>query len=262
MAPAFAASAEFAINKAAGRPCPNLRADFGCSIHDRLRPSGFGGCAAYDCFGAGQKVAQDTFGGRDWRGDAGVGKRMFAAFLVMRQLHELLWYVREALRLGPADPLPAQLSSAWEAIECCTNLAADKLVKLNVGVLRRETNPLLLRTSEQVRAKAGPLGPELRGADLIGKNLGRADLRRANLRGAGLIGTVLRGADLRGADLTGADLRGADVAGAWLDTAMFLTQAQVDLAKGDANTGLPVSLTRPPHWVTAGPPPRMARETK
>src|SRR5215472_18842759 len=51
VAPAFAASAEFAFGKTAGKPCPNLRADFSCSIHDRLRPSGFGGCAAYDCFG-------------------------------------------------------------------------------------------------------------------------------------------------------------------------------------------------------------------
>lgn len=254
VAPAFAASAEFAIDKPAGQACPNLRADFRCSIHDRLRPGGFGGCAAYDCFGAGQKVAEYTFGGRDWRGDARVGKRMFAAFFVMRQLHELLWYVREALRLRPADPLPGQLNSAWEAIECCTNLGADRLVKLNVGTLRRDTNPLLLRTSEQVRSMTGPLGPELRGADLIGKNLGGADLRRANLRGAGLIGTRLRGTDLRCADLTGADLRGADLAGARLDTAIFLTQAQIELAKGDAATSLPASLARPAHWAAAGQP--------
>jgi uncharacterized protein YjbI with pentapeptide repeats len=171
----------------------------------------------------------------------------------MRRLHELLWYVREALRLGPADPLPAQLGSAWEAIERCTNLGADKLVKLNVGKLRREINPLLLRTSEQVRSATGPLGPELRGADLIGKDLGGADLRRASLRGAGLIGTTLRGADLRGADLTGADLRGADLAGAWLETAIFLTQAQIDLAKGDAATTLPASLARPAHWPADSP---------
>ena len=249
VAPTFAASAEFAIDKAAGQPCPNLRADFRCSIHDRLRPSGFAGCAAFDCLGAGQKVVQDTFGGRDWREDARVAKQMFAAFFVMRQLHELLWYVREALRLGPADPLPAQLSSTWEAIESCTNLNADKLVRFNVARLRRETNPLLLRTSEQVRSMTGPLGPDLRGADLIGKNLVGADLRRASLRGAGLIGTLLAGADLRGADLTGADLRGAGLAGARLDTAIFLTQSQIDLAKGDAATTLPASLVRPPGWI-------------
>ena len=33
----FAASADFAIDKDAGRPCPNLRTDFRCGIHTELR---------------------------------------------------------------------------------------------------------------------------------------------------------------------------------------------------------------------------------
>ena len=90
VAPAFAASADFAIDKAAGQPCPNLRPDFGCGIHDELRPRGFRGCTVYDCFGAGQQVAQVTFGGRDWRGAPHTAGEMFAVFAVMRQLHELL----------------------------------------------------------------------------------------------------------------------------------------------------------------------------
>jgi hypothetical protein len=55
------------VDKDAGRPCPNLQSDFRCRIHDRLRQQGFPGCAVYDCFGAGQKVAQVTFRGQDWR---------------------------------------------------------------------------------------------------------------------------------------------------------------------------------------------------
>ncbi|KFD44577.1 hypothetical protein IU11_00975, partial [Cellulosimicrobium sp. MM] len=49
-------SADFAIDKPAGTPCPNLRTDFGCGIHARLPESGFPGCVAYDCLGAGQRV--------------------------------------------------------------------------------------------------------------------------------------------------------------------------------------------------------------
>ena len=37
---AFAASADFAIDKAAGQPCPNLRADFRCGIHTRPPAAG------------------------------------------------------------------------------------------------------------------------------------------------------------------------------------------------------------------------------
>jgi len=67
VAPAFSASSDFAIDKPAGEPCPNLTTDFRCGIHTTLRERGFPGCVVYDCFGAGQKVARVTFGGQDWR---------------------------------------------------------------------------------------------------------------------------------------------------------------------------------------------------
>ena len=85
--PAFAASADFAIDKPAGDPCPNLRADFRCGIHTELRDRGFPGCTVYDCFGAGQQIAQETFGGRDWRTHPELAAAMFASFGVMRELH-------------------------------------------------------------------------------------------------------------------------------------------------------------------------------
>src|SRR5438552_5832855 len=106
VAPAFAASADFAIDKPAGHPCPNLQEeDFRCGIHDALRPRGFPGCTVYDCFGAGQQVAQVTFGGRDWRSHPEIADRMFGVFPIMRHLHELLWYLREALTLRPSAAL-------------------------------------------------------------------------------------------------------------------------------------------------------------
>jgi uncharacterized protein YjbI with pentapeptide repeats len=87
-----------------------------------------------------------------------------------------------------------------------------------------------------------------KGADLIGANLKGADLRGANLRGAYLIGADLTGADLRVADLTGADLRDADLGGADLTESIFLTQSQLNAAKGNADTKLPPQFTRPTHW--------------
>lgn len=104
VAPAFAASADFAMDKPAGRACPNLGADFGCRIHDGLRNRGFAGCAVFDCFGAGQHVTQVTFGGGDWRADPAVATSMFAVFPVMRQLKELLWHLAEALTRLPDGP--------------------------------------------------------------------------------------------------------------------------------------------------------------
>jgi uncharacterized protein YjbI with pentapeptide repeats len=254
-APAFSASADFAIDKAAGQPCPNLRADFRCSIHDRLRPRGFAGCAAFDCYGAGQKLAQVTFGGRDWRADPTLAAPMFAAFAVMRQLQELLWHLNEALALSSAAQFHEEIDEAFAATERLTNSGPDELVKLDVMAHRQRIKALLLRVSDHVRECAGRSerrGLNLRRADLAGKDLRDADLAGATLRGALLIGADLRGADLSCADLTGADLRGADLSGADLETSLFTTQPQLDSAKGDSTTKLPSRLSRPSHWATSG----------
>ncbi|MEO3885383.1 pentapeptide repeat-containing protein [Nonomuraea sp. B5E05] len=242
----FSASADFAADKDAGQPCRNLRDDFRCSIHDRLRQSGFGGCTVFDCFGAGQKVSQVTFEGTSWREAPGTARLMYSVFPVMRQLHELLWYLAEALALDAARPVHAELAEALAATERLTLRSAGELEKVDVEAERVRVNTLLLRVSELVRA--GRAGRDHRGADLIGARLSGADLRAASLRGAYLIGADLRGADLRQADLIGADLRGADLSGADLDGALFLTQPQLDSAKGDRATRLPAALTRPAHW--------------
>ncbi|MGI9009520.1 MAG: pentapeptide repeat-containing protein [Streptosporangiaceae bacterium] len=251
--PAFAASADFAITKPAGTPCPNLGAGFRCSIHDRLRPAGFGGCAAFDCFGAGQALVQQTFGGRDWRTEPDLAGPMFAAFPVLRQLHELMFYLNEARALAPPGPLPTQLDDLLATTSRLAGAGPGELAALDVAGHQGRVNPVLLAVSDQVRAGAGRLGPDLRGADLAGKDLRGADLAGASLRGALLIGANLAGADLSFADVTGADLRGADLAGADLTTALFLSQPQLDSARGDATTQLPSHLTCPPHWPTAPP---------
>jgi hypothetical protein len=185
---------------------------------------------------------------------------MFASFAVMRPLHELLWYVTEALALvpagpvhgGPAGPVHGDLAAASREIHRLTEGAPGDLAQVDVGALREHVTPLLRRASELVR---GDVSPErnLAGADLIGKDLRRRDLRRASLRGAYLIGADFRGADLRGADVTGADLRGADLRGTDLTGALFLTQAQLDAARGDAATRLTPPLRTPAHWVRPGP---------
>ncbi|WP_412744781.1 pentapeptide repeat-containing protein [Krasilnikovia sp. MM14-A1004] len=240
VAPAFAKSSDFAIDKPAGRPCPNLGADFRCGIHAHLRERGFGGCVVFDCFGAGQQVTQVTFGGRDWRAQPELAGPMFAALPVMRQLHELLWLLTEAIRLTAASRLHDRLRAALAETRRLTELPADELPPLDVDAQRRRVNPLLRQASESARAGLRRR-PDHRGANLIGRRLGRADLRGADLRGALLIGADLRGADLRLADLTGADLRGADLRGADLAEALFVTPAQISAARTDETTRLPSS---------------------
>jgi uncharacterized protein YjbI with pentapeptide repeats len=244
----FAASADFAITKNAGKPCRNLQRDYRCGIHSSLREQGFPGCTVYDCFGAGQKVSQVTAQGVSWRDSPAVATRMFEVFPVMRQLHELLWYLTEALSLPEAAPVHARLRDLLDETGKITDGAAEPIIGLDMPAHRQKVNEALLAASELVRGKGGK---NRRGADLIGAKLRNADLRRASLRGAYLIGADLRDADLRRADVIGADFRDADLSGADLTGSIFLTQAQLNAARGDTRTRLPGALSRPTHWNRA-----------
>ncbi|MEU7319023.1 pentapeptide repeat-containing protein [Streptomyces griseoviridis] len=246
----FTASADFAVDKKAGTPCPNLGGDHRCGIHARLRQEGFTGCTVYDCFGAGQQVSQVVFGGRDWRtGPPERARQMFDVFPVVRQLHELLRYLTEALALAPARPLHAELRALLTETEGLTGRPPEELLALDVAAHRQRVNVLLLRASELARAGNRGRGKNRRGADLMGARLKGADLRGADLRGAYLIAADLTGADLRGADLIGADLRDTDLTDADLTGAVFLTQPQLEAARGSVGTRLPASVTRPAHWT-------------
>jgi hypothetical protein len=244
--PAFAASADFAVDKPAGTPCLHLLGDDRCGIHDQLRERGFPGCVVFDCLGAGQRVTQLTFAGRDRRTDPAAAAGMAAVFPVMRQLTELLWHLTEAGTLTP----DAAVGALLDRVERLTTAPAAELTALDVGALRGEAGELLGQVSERVRSDVPGRARDRKGADLIGAALRGADLRGASLRGAYLIGADLRGADLRRSDLLGTDLRAADLRGADLTGALFLTQPQLTAAVGDSTTSVPAALTRPGHWAS------------
>lgn len=244
----YAKSADFAFDKEGGTSCPHLQSNFRCGIHQHLRKKGFQGCVAYECFGAGQKVSQVTFHGNDWQKHPGLAEEMFAVFPIMQQLHEMLYYLNEALSREETEPIYPKLQEALEETESLTNLSAESIKEINLSSHRAKVNELLIKTSELVRAKVPPKNMK-RGRDLIGAKLTGADLRGANLRGTLLIAADLRKTDMRMTDLIGVDFRGADVSGADLRGSIFLTQAQMNAAKGDRHTKLPPSITMPAHWL-------------
>jgi pentapeptide repeat protein len=249
VAPAFARSADFALDKPAETPCPNLvtvvpgRSDAPCRIHAELTGRGFPGCVAFDCFGAGQRVTVD------WRAGPEAARAAFDSFGVLRGLHEMLWHLTEPL----PEVTPALGDEVAEATSRVVRLAEGELGGVDLAAVRGQVGELLGRVSEAVRGSAG------RGharADLVGQDLrsGRAARRALSgttLRGALLMGADLRGVDLGRADLLGADLRGADLRGAALARTLFLTGPQVVAARGDATTTLPARIPRPAAWGPA-----------
>lgn len=233
--PALSRSADFAIDKPAGTPCPHLAADHRCGIHAVLRERGFPGCTAYDCFGAGQRVVAAL----PDRGE------QLAAYAGVRDLHELLWFLTDARSRVAADELQPDLDALVARVDSLA-VAARPVSGDEVGAVRGAADVLMTRASRLVRAADD--GRDLRRADLAGRSLGGEDLRGADLRGALLIGADLRGADLRRADLLGADLRAADLSAADLREALYVTRTQLGSARGDAATRLPADLEPPGHW--------------
>ena len=168
----------------------------------------------------------------------------------------MLWYLDEALTLPQAQPLRVELEAAYDEIERLTDQAPTDLLATDLPTHRDRVNVLLARVSALVRADSPPKGQVRRSGagDPTGSRPHRSAPRRtgppgSEPRGAYLIGADLRRADLRGSDLIGADLRDADLSGADLSHALFLTQLQVNAARGDAATTLPAPLRRPSHWA-------------
>lgn len=283
---AFSRSVDFPVDKPAGQPCTNLDPHDACRIHPELRDRGWKGCTVFDCSGAGQKVSRHTFAGRSWRDDAETQRSMFATFPVVRRLHELLRYLDEAITLVEPHADVAEWRAAFEHVRALSDGTPEALVALDVDAEYGAARDLLLRASEIARRGAGPGpagGAEGRGAsprggrgagsgrakgrgargsggggrgrtvpgpgsDLLGADLSGADLRGATLRGSVAIAADLSGAHLRRCDLLGVDLRDADLRGADLGEAIYLTQMQVNAARGDAATVLPDGFERPSHW--------------
>lgn len=237
----FRASWGFDADKEGGVPCRNLMADDGCRIHDRLRPSGWPGCVAYDCFGAGQHITQVTYGGASWREVDDLGE-MAAVLSTVRQLHEMRWLLAEAERRVPgcgATALDCEIGAL-------TGGTPVELLTLDIDDLHETVGDLLRRVSADVR---GAGRPDRARQDLAGQDLRDADLRGADLRGTTLIAADLSGLDLTDTDLLGADLRDADLRGTQLADALFLTQPQISGALGDPATTIYDRLVRPAHWI-------------
>jgi len=238
VAPAFVASSDFAFSKPAGVACRHLAADASCSIHERLIPSGFPGCVAYDCFGAGQRVVA-LFGG------SARSAAMLSAYEVVRQLHELLWYMTDALSRAAAAPVHGALADARSEIDAAIAGGPSSIGSTDPEAHRAAVAPLLRRASSLTRRRAADLanrdptgrdptgdlpGRDLAGRDLPGRDSPRRDLAGRDLAGRDLAGRDLAGRDLAERDLAGRDLAGRDLAGRDL--------AGRDLARADLSTSL------------------------
>lgn len=239
----FAKTEGFPADKSAGVPCRHLAKDFRCAIHQDLAESGLNGCLAYDCFGAGQKVARKLYRQADWRTSPPLAKEMFGVFLVVFRLHQMLWHLVEAASLAPAAPCQGEIHALITENQRLTRLPPKALLQFPLNPYHQRVSRLLRELCARI-CTAGKQCP-----DAIGKRFRKENLRQMDFSMCLLIAADLRESDFYGASFLGADLRDANLKDADLRESIFLTQGQVNTAKGNAGTKLPAALHTPAHWL-------------
>jgi hypothetical protein len=135
--PAFDAMQGFGFDKPAHTACANLRTDFSCAIHHQLQLQGFPACAAFDCYGAGQRVTQRLFGGRSWRSSPEIAPMMFKAYARYRALHELMGMLDLAIQQA-SEPIGKQLRDLLIHIDTLCESGEALSDAVNVEELRKE----------------------------------------------------------------------------------------------------------------------------
>lgn len=235
----------FPEDKAAGVPCVNLMPDFRCAIHSQLKKKQMRGCLAYDCFGAGQAVTQMYPHGKNWKENPKQAEEIFNVYLYVLQLHQMLWYLTDAF----SATLEIQVKKDIEALilenEQMTSQPPAAILAQDLDTYRTKVNTLLKQVIKHMSANSASGGASKK---FFGKNFKKTDLEKTDFSMSLMIAANLKGCHLRGSNFLGADLRDAVIEDTDLSECLFLTQMQINSAKGNANTKLPAGLCHPVSW--------------
>jgi hypothetical protein len=237
----------FPEDKKAGRPCVNLLPDFRCKIHPELIKRKMNGCLGYDCFGAGQKVIQTIYNNSNWSTEPRIAQQIFDVFLVVFQVHRILYFLAEAKTMIPVqelwDDINALIKEGREAVKA----SPQEILVYDINDYKKRVNEYLRKITMIIRLHYNKNQDEHKsfmGKKYIDKNFDGMDFTMCLL-----IATNFAGCSFPGANFLGADTRDTNFSFADLSEAVFLTQGQVNSAQGNSETKLPRNLSRPIAWL-------------
>jgi len=116
---------------------------------------------------------------------------------------------------------------------------------LNIEEYRLTVNKVLKQLISMISVGASQAIPS---KDFLGKDFKKINLDGSNFSMSLMIGANLEGCSLKGTIFLGADMRDANLKNTNLSECLFLTQMQINCAKGNLNTKLPASLSPPKSW--------------
>ncbi len=237
----------FPESKAAGKPCMNLQKDFRCKIHRELEKNRMKGCIGYDCFGAGQQVTQSIYFGQTWQNVPEQAKEIFDVFIVVFQLYQIRYFLLESMAILPAKVLKNDIKALAEENEMICNCKPQNIITFDIEDYRNRVNVLLKQVCTLLQ-KSLCCENKKCASDFLLRNFKNKDMRGLDLSTKLLIAAKFNNCVFDGTIFLGADTRDADFGDADLRDAVFLSQGQINSAKGNRNTKLPQYLDYPITW--------------
>ena len=236
----------FPANKEAGIPCTYLDSDYGCNIHSKLNEKNYKGCIAYDCFGGGQRATQLCLKNGTWKTNPKQADMIFETFMIVFQLHQMLWYLVEAFQLTSDNKLKSIIDELIQENEQIAEMLPENCSKTDLFAYRLKVNTVLKQISTAISISTSTSRHS--GMMYLGKNFKKANLDGKDFSLSLMIASNFTGCSLKKTNFLGADLRDANVKDTDLSECIFLTQMQINSAIGNKNTRLPDNLSRPAAW--------------
>lgn len=173
---------------------------------------------------------------------------IYEAFLPVVQIQQILWYLKEARCLTAALPMEKQIEELVGEGEAISEKSPKELLSYDTSPFCSKAGELMKELSRRISNAPGtrPGGTSCKnymGKDLHGKNLAGTDFSMSYL-----IAANLEKSNLSGANFLGADMRDANIKNTDLSQSLFLTQMQINPAKGNLGTKLPDYIVRPEGW--------------
>ncbi|AKL96061.1 hypothetical protein CACET_c26160 [Clostridium aceticum] len=237
----------FPENKKAGKPCTKLQSDYRCKIHHELEKRNMKGCIGYDCFGAGQHVTQYIYKGETWQTSQEQSEEIFDVFVIIFQLYQMRYFLEESKIIIPAKELWSDIQNLINENEALCNSTPQSIRDIDIESYRNKVNIILKQVCNYIikffkdsdnKDITEFLGRNFKKRDMSGLDLGMKLLIASNFDSCIFDGTVFLGADTRDTNFSNSDLR----------EAVFLTQRQINSAKGNRKTKLPGHLDYPVTW--------------
>lgn len=244
----FTKSDGFPKDKEAGAAYENLQNDYRCKMYPELSKQRLKGCMTYDCFGAGQFITRHLKSLPNWLIiSPKEAVRIFDSYLVVLKVHQTLWYLSQCLMLCLPQSEKEDAKSFINEGSALIETPLEMMSVLDTQPFCEKSNVYLRRICAIYQTGSCNVN-KTQISNYMGKNMQRKNLAGIDFSMSLLIAANLVKANLYGANFLGADMRDTNICDTDLSQCLFLTQFQINSAKGNSNTILPPYLHKPKTW--------------